>query len=309
MVIRSARPPADAASQDQHIVRGLTFIVIATLLLPTQDAAAKFLSGTMSPGQITWARFFFQVVLTLPFLLVLQGWRGLIPNRLWPNVLRGALVAVASASYFVSLKFMPLADALAVMFIQPFILTILSALIDKEHVGWRRRIAVTAGFVGVLFVVQPSWAVFGPVSLLPMASGVLFAFYVLLNRRMARHDTALTMQFTAGVSALLVMTLILAGGWLLDVPDLTPSAIGGGAALFLLLLMGMFGTAGHLFLVFGGRLAPSSLVAPMQYVEIVFAVLLGYVVFGDFPGPVKWVGIAIIVGAGVYVFWREARVR
>ncbi len=304
MAVRSPTP----VSQD-HAARGLTFILVAMLLLPAQDAVAKYLSSTISPGQITWARFFFQVILTLPFLLALQGWRGLIPNRLWPNALRGALVAVASAGYFVSLKFMPLADALAVMFIEPFILTILSALIDKEHVGWRRRIAVTVGFMGVLLVVQPSLAVFGPVALLPMGSGALFAFYVILNRRMARYDTPLTMQFTAGVAALLVMTLILAGAWLLDVPDLMPSALGGGTAILLLLAMGMFGTAGHLLLVFGGRLAPSSLVAPMHYLEIVFAVLLGYLVFGDFPGPMKWVGIAIIVGAGAYVFWREARIR
>jgi len=288
--------------------RGLTFVLFAMVLLPGQDAVAKFLSGAISPGQVAWARLLLQAMLTLPFLLYFQGWRGVVPKRLWPNVLRGALIAVASTLYFTALKFMPMADALAIMFIQPFILVILSAVIDKEHVGWRRRIAVAVGFLGVLIVVQPSWDVFGPVSLIPALSGTIFAFYILLNRRMARHDTPLTMQFTAGLGGLFVLTLVLAGGWLAEVPELTPSAIGSREAAWLL-LMGMLGTSGHLCFVQASRLAPSSLIAPMQYTEIVFAAIFGYLVFDDFPSLVKWVGILIIVASGAYVFWRESRAR
>ena len=230
-----------------------------------------------------------------------------MPKRLWPNVVRGALIATSSTMFFAAIKFMPLADAIAIFFIEPFILTILSAVIDKEHVGWRRRMAVATGFVGVIIVVQPSWDVFGPISLIPALGGTLFAVYVLLNRRLSAYDTPLTMQFTAGVTAFAVLTVVLGVGWLFGVPELMPSPV-GTSEIALLLLMGVFGTSGHLMFVHAGRLAPSSLIAPMQYVEIVFAALLGYLVFGDFPSLTKWFGIAIIVGSGAYVFFRESRV-
>ncbi len=304
-------PERGAASADEvaGAARGLTLFLVALVLLPGQDTIAKLLSADMSPGQVTWARFLFQVLLTLPFLLFFQGWRGLVPNRIGANALRGALLAAASTLYFIALKFMPLADALAIVFIQPFVLTILSAAIDKEHVGWHRRIAVVAGFVGVLIVVQPSWSVFGAASLIPVAAGICFAFYVLLNRRMSRFDTPLAMQLTAGLSGLLMLTLLLFAGWLGDVPELLPSSAVGMRQVGLLVLMGIFGTGGHLLFVYASKHAPSSLIAPLQYGEIVFAVIFGYLVFGDFPSPPKWLGIAIIVGSGAYVFWRERRVR
>jgi drug/metabolite transporter (DMT)-like permease len=276
------------------------------VLLPGQDAVAKYISGTVSPGQITWARFLLQTVFMLPFVLWFQGSAGLMPNRLWPNVLRGALIATSSMLFFAAIKFMPLADALAIFFVEPFILTILSAVVDKEHVNRSRQLAVVAGFIGVLIVVRPSYAVLGWVSLIPAAGGSIFAVYVLLTRRLSSHDTPLTMQFAAGASALLLLTPSLALGSLAGWPELSPSAVGAFEIGFLL-LMGVLGTTGHLLFVQGSRLAPSSLIAPMQYFEIVCAALLGYLVFGDFPDFWKWVGIAVIVGSGAYVFWGESR--
>jgi len=304
----SAAPASKSIHDQAAVVRGLGLVTVAMILLPGQDTIAKYISGSVSPGSISWARFFLQSLFTLPFILYFQGARGLVPNRLWMNAVRGALIAASSTAFFAAIKIMPIADAIAIFFIEPFILTILSAVVDKEDVGWRRRIAVATGFIGVLIVVQPSWSVFGPISLVPAVAGALFAVYVLLNRRMSAYDTPLTMQFTAGVSALAVLTAVLAVGGAIGMPELTPSRIGSREVAFLL-LMGVFGTSGHLLFVQGGKLAPSSLVAPMQYVEIVCAALLGYIVFGDFPNLAKWVGIAIIVGSGAYVFWRESRLR
>jgi drug/metabolite transporter (DMT)-like permease len=308
MKVAATDKAAVGASGEAAPRRGLALVTLAMILLPGQDTVAKYISDAVSPGQITWARFLLQTLFTLPFLLYLQGTAGLLPSRLGLNLLRGALIAGSSTLFFISIKFMPLADALAIFFIEPFILTILSAAIDKEHVGWRRRLAVIAGFVGVLIVVQPSWSVFGPMSLVPAAAGTIFAFYVILNRRAAYHDSALTMQFTAGLAALLILSACLSFGALAGIPDMSPSAVGSREVSFLI-LMGVFGTSGHLLFVLAARLAPSSLIAPMQYVEIVVAALLGYLVFGDFPSFWKWVGIAIIVTSGAYVFWRESRAR
>lgn len=305
----AATQPGSSSVDDQRaVLRGLGLCTLAMILLPGQDTIAKYISDTVTPAQLSWVRFFLQTLFTLPFILYFQGRRGLVPNRLWPNAVRGALIATSSTLFFLAIKFMPLADAIAIFFIEPFILTVLSAVVDKEHVGWRRRIAVATGFVGVLIVVQPSWNIFGPISLVPAAGGTLFAVYALLNRRLSAFDTPLTMQFTAGLSALIILTLGLIVGWLLGFAELSPSTVGAREAS-LLLLMGVFGTSGHLLFVQAGKLAPSSLIAPMQYVEIVFAALLGYLVFGDFPSFMKWLGIVIIVGSGAYVFWRESRPR
>lgn len=294
------------AADRRAVLRGLGLVVVAMILLPGQDAVAKYISGTVSPGQITWTRFLLQTLFMLPFVIYFQGTAGLLPNRLWPNVLRGALIATSSMLFFAAIKFMPLADALAIFFVEPFILTILSALVDKEHVNRSRRIAVVAGFVGVLIVVRPSYAVLGWISLIPAAGGCIFAVYVLLTRRLSSYDTPLTMQFAAGASALVLLTPCLALGALAGWPELSPAAVGAFEVGFLL-LMGVLGTTGHLLFVQASRLAPSSLIAPMQYFEIVCAALLGYLVFGDFPDFWKWVGIAIIVGSGAYVFWGESR--
>jgi drug/metabolite transporter (DMT)-like permease len=175
-------------------------------------------------------------------------------------------------------------------------------------VGWRRRLAVAAGFVGALIVIRPSYGVFGPIALLPLAAASLFAVYLLLNRRLARFDTPLTMQFSAGVAGTLTMTLLLPLGAALGEENLTPSA-GDAWAWTLMASIGLLATFGHLMVVQAFRAAPASLLAPFQYLEIVSATILGYALFGDFPDPWKWLGIAIIVASGVYVFWRESRRR
>ena len=165
-----------------------------------------------------------------------------------------------------------------------------------------------AGFVGVLIVVQPSWSVFGPVSLVPALAGALFAVYALLNRRLSAYDTPLTMQFTAGVSALAD-------------PDgrarrrLARSAFptsrrrrSDRARSRFLLLMGVFGTSGHLLFVQARQARAIVADRADAICRDRLRGALGYLVFGDFPDFWKWVGIAIIVGSGAYVFWRESRV-
>jgi drug/metabolite transporter (DMT)-like permease len=304
----SATTPSTEAADRDAVLRGLGLVTFAMFLLPGQDAIAKYISGTVSPGTIAWARFALQTLFTLPFLLYFQGLAGLYPNRLWPNVVRGVLVAMSSTLFFAAIKIMPLADALAITFISPFFLTILSAVFDKERIGWRRWTAVAAGFVGMLVIVRPSYAAFGWQALVPAASGFVFAVYTLLNRRLTAFDTPLTMQFTAGLSGCLFLTLVLGASWFVGLPDLSPSPLGLREIGFLL-CMGVFSVSGHLMYVQASKLAPTSLIAPMQYVEIAAAAVLGYAVFGDFPDFWKWVGIVIIVASGAYVFWRESRAR
>ena len=296
----------NVATTDEQsaLLRGLAYVAIAMLLLPGQDAVAKLAAASVPIVVINLARFVLQAGFTLPLLLRAQGWRGLVPNRLWPNVVRGVLIALSSGFFFTALKYLPLADALAIFFVEPLIVTVLSAVVDKEVVGWRRRIAVLVGFMGAMLVIRPSFGVFGWVSLLPLGGAFVFSIYIIMNRRLSRADTPLTMQFVSGTSAAILMGLTLLAGSILEIPALYPTAL-GVRELALLVLMGVLGTTGHLLLVHSARVVPSSLIAPFQYIEIVGATILGYALFGDFPDLLKWVGILIIVGSGVFVFWRE----
>ena len=296
--------PAAAGRDRPSVLRGLSCAILAMIVLPAQDAIAKYVSPTVSVGEINWARFALQILFTLPFLLWFQGRGGLLANRFWPNAVRGSLIATSSFLFFLALKFMPMADAIAIFFIEPFILVALSAFIDEEEVGLQGWVVVVVGFIGVLIVVRPSYDIFGPISLVPALGGFLFAIYVLMSRRLSLFDTPLTMQFTAGLAAMVLSTAALAAGWLMQIPQLAPTPIGAGE-FSLLLLMGVFGTAGHLLFVQATRLAPSSLIAPVQYVEIASAATFGYLMFGDFPDFWKWVGIAVIVASGASVLVRQ----
>ena len=205
------------------------------------------------------------------------------------------------------MKYMPLADAMAVFFVEPLMLTLLSAVVLKETVGWRRRIAVAVGFIGTLIVIQPSWELFGWVSLLPLGTAALFAVYLVLNRRLGVHDTPLVMQLYAGIGGTVTVIVALFLGASFGVSDMTLGTPATGMSWFLLFAIGAIATGGHLLVVQASRLAPASLLAPFQYLEIVMAVIIGLFVFQEFPTASKWLGIAIIIASGAYVVWREGK--
>lgn len=297
-------------AQTSH-VRGMAIMAFSMTLLPLMDAIAKWLAteGALSPGQVTFFRFMLQMLFAGALVVAAGGIARLRPVRLWPNLLRGVLIGLASLLFFIAVKYMPLADAIAVFFIEPMILTVLSGIFLKEPVGWRRWSAVIVGFAGALIVIQPSFALFGPVSLLPLGTATLFAVYMLLNRRLSSQDGLLVMQCLAGLGGLVATAFGLLVGLAFGIEDL---ALGLPARAFdwgLILVLGLLATFGHLFVVAAFRHAEASLLAPFQYIEIISATIVGLLVFGDFPSASKWAGIAIIVASGLYTFWRESRRR
>ena len=177
-----------AAPNASDPVRGLSLMLVAMLILPAMDVIAKYLSDTITGVQVAQARFGFQMLVLLPAVLLVHGVGGLVPKNLWLNTVRSIVMAGAIASFFTALKWMPVADAIAVFFLEPMILTVLSALFLGEKVGWRRMLAVSFGFVGAMIVVRPSYDVFGPVSLLPMLAAFLFACYLMLTSKLSRSE-------------------------------------------------------------------------------------------------------------------------
>jgi drug/metabolite transporter (DMT)-like permease len=259
----------------------------------------------MSPGQVTFSRFFFQLACTLPLLFAAFGWAALSAKRPWVNLLRGALHGAASLLFFVAVKYMPLADVFAIYFVEPFMLAALSALFLGDKVGWRRWLAIVVGFGGAMIVIQPSFEIFGWKALLPVACAFLYALYLFMNRAVGEADSPLTMQTMAGIGGTVFMAAALWVGASAGVADFVPSLPASWLGLVLLLILGSISGYAHMLVVRAFRLAPLSLLAPFQYFEIISATILGYALFGDFPNVSKWIGILIIVGSGLFIIWRE----
>jgi drug/metabolite transporter (DMT)-like permease len=288
-------------------LQGMFLMAGAMIVLPAMDAIAKFMATFegMSPGQVTFYRFFFQLACTLPILFAIFGWKALHAKRPWMNLLRGVLHGAASLLFFVAVKYMPLADVFAIYFVEPFMLAGLSALFLGEKVGWRRWTAIVVGFGGAMIVIQPSYEIFGLKALLPVCCAFLFSLYLFMNRAIGMADSPLTMQTMAGIGGTVFMTAALFVGNGLGVGDFQVSLPSSGLGLVLIVILGSLSGYVHLIVVRAFRMAPLSLLAPFQYFEIISATVLGYALFGDFPSFSKWIGVLIIVASGLFVIWRE----
>lgn len=284
--------------------RAMIMMIVAMLILPGIDAIAKWLSDSISSGQVTWSRFFFQVILMSPLLLTTRGpWFN---HSLLLHAVRGTLIAVATLLFFTGLKYLPIADAISIFFIEPLVVTLLSALLLGESVGWRRFSAIAIGFIGAIIIIRPTFSVVGWPVLYPIGAAICFSFYILLTRKLVAHEDPVRLQFFTGVFGCLVMSVALIFGTynqieIFTVSPPTPAQWG------LLAGLGLIATVGHLLVVHAFRGAPVSILAPFQYIEIIGATILGLLVFNEFPDPVTWLGVLIIVGSGIYVFHRESR--
>ncbi len=274
------------------------------MIVPVMDAIAKHLGDSMSPVQITWGRFFFQFMIMAAVLIALHGPRSLISNRPWVHSIRGAQLAISTVFFFWSLIYLPLANAIAIFFVQPMILTLISALFLGEPVGWHRRIAVLAGFAGALLIIQPGADSFSWASLLPLGSAFFYACYLATTRAFANVDSPINMQFASGLAAAIMLSFVLMVASFSEHRLFSPSMPTNIEWLWLILI-GMIAAVGHLLVVMAVSKAPTSLLAPFGYTEIIAATALGWIVFRDWPDLLSWLGIAIIILSGLYVFDRE----
>lgn len=290
----------------ENPLKGMAIMAVCMIILPFMDAIAKYMATfeAMSPGQVTFYRFFFQFVCILPLVLV-TGTAVFRAKRPWMNLLRGVLHAAASLMFFVAVKYMPLADVFAIYFVEPFMLTMMSAIFLGEKVGWRRWLAIVIGFGGAMIVIQPSYAIFGWTALLPIVCAFLYTLYLFSNRAIGEADSPLVMQTMAGVGGTLFMAAAIGVGSGMGEANFAPSLPSSWLGLVLLIVLGSISGYMHLLVVRAFRLAPLSLLAPFQYFEIISATVLGYALFGDFPTASKWLGIAIIVASGLFIIWRE----
>ena len=296
-----------AHSPQSSTLRAMGIMAGCMMILPIMDAIAKYmaLSMNMSPAQVTFYRFFFQLLSTLPLILMISPRELLRAKRPWANFLRGILHAAASLMFFTAVKYMPLADVFAIYFVEPFMLTIMCAVFLGDKVGFARWAAIIVGFIGAMIVIQPSFEIFGWTSMLPVACAFLFSIYLFMNKLLGDGDSALVMQTMSGISGTIFMGLVLLIAAPFESPDFTMSLPGWDHGLFLLIMLGSISGFMHLLIVKAFRMAEVSVLAPFQYFEIISGVALGYMFFADFPTPSKWLGIVIIVASGLFIIWQE----
>ncbi len=277
---------------------GIALMLGFCFLAPFGDGIAKVIGDTYPLAMLLLARFGIQAVILLPL-----GRPWTVPRHHLPLiVLRTVLHIVGIGAMFLSLRFLPLADAVAIAFVMPFVLLLLGHLILNEEVGPVRLSACAVGFVGTLLVIQPNFTDVGAAALLPLSVAVTFAGFILVTRMLAKECDPIALQGCSGWIALALLAPLIA--LTRDWPELTWVWPTGNTA-WLLLAVGIIGTLAHLLMSWSLRYAPASTLAPMQYLEIPVATVLGYLMFNDFPNGLAALGIVITIAAGLFIVVRE----
>ena len=274
------------------------------VLAPMGDAVAKILGETVPLGQLLVVRFAVQAIILIPMVWATKlAWR-MSGRVLQLAFLRTVLHIFGIGAMFTALQYLPLANAVAIAFVMPFIMLLLGKYVLGEEVGARRLIACSVGFVGTLLVVQPSFAEVGWPALLPLVVALNFSFFMLITRKIAKETNPIGLQAVSGVMAVCIIVPLLAITTSSGIDALTlmaPSAF----EWTMLWAIGALGTMAHLLMTWSLRYAPSATLAPMQYLEIPIATVIGFWVFQDLPNGMAAIGIAITVAAGVYIILRE----
>lgn len=283
---------------------GILYMVAFALIAPVMDSFAKLIGDGMAVAQVATLRFAMQAALLTP-LAAAMGWLHRPHTReMVLHLIRATLLLIATGFFFYALHFMPVADAIAIFFVEPFILTLLGGLLLGEQIGPRRYIACTVGFCGALLIIRPSFQDSGLIALFPLVTAFLFAFYMILTRQMAIRMHPITLQAYTGLAALPIAIPVL---WAFNGSGIGPldPSWPDMRIFWLLIVLGLCATASHICISFALKHAPASVLAPVQYLEIVTATALGFYIFGDLPDLISFAGISLIVGSGLFVFLRE----
>lgn len=291
-------------SPSDRILPGVALMIAFCIVAPLIDVASKLAAQGVPVGVIVLGRGVVQAALMLPFVPAMRLPFALGRGELALVTFRALLLVVSTYCFVAAVRVMPIADALAIVFVEPFVILLIGRFAFGEEVGPRRLAACAVGFAGSLLVIQPSFAAFGAVALFPLGTAVSFALYVIVTRRLSQSLHPVPMQFhTAALSALICLPL-LALGTLAGEPS-TTFVLPQGIFWLWVFCVGLASAVSHMAITYALKFAPSSTLAPLHYLEIVTAVLFGYLVFGNFPNVLTLTGIAVIVASGLYIIHRE----
>jgi len=283
-----------------NALKGIAFMIAAMICLPIKDGMVKILgSGGYPPLEILWAQFTVVYLILAPIVLMRYGAAKLWPRPLGDQLLRGVFTILGIGLFYWAVQYIPLATTTAIYFLAPLVVTALSPMILKESVDLRRWIAVVAGFLGVSLILRPELLAVNEGYLIAFVGGFAIAGFYMYNRKLATGDPIIVMVAHSVLMGVILLSLAMPFVWvpprLADLP-LIAGFIG-------------FSMAGQLLQMTAFKHAPASIVSPFQYTAILSATAFGFVFLGEFPDGLTWLGIAVVVGSGLYNALREGRVK
>jgi drug/metabolite transporter (DMT)-like permease len=289
---------AEFAHRRRQRLTGIALMCCAVALFACLDTTAKYLNTQMDSLEIAWARYTSAFLLTLIVSNPLTQPALLRTKRMKLQITRALLLVGSTALNFLALRWLQLDEALSIIFTFPFIVAIASGPMLGEWLGWRRWSAICFGFAGVLLITRPGLGGMHPAALLSLAATVCYGLYAVITRIVSRTDSNQTSLFYANFIGALVMLPVIPFVWH------TPSNW-----LIALMLMGtgVLGSAGHFCLIAGHKLAPASVLSPFVYTQLIWVVILGYLVFDHVPTGWTMAGAAMVIGSGLYLLYRERK--
>ncbi len=276
-------------------MKAIIFSLLGWMFLPVMDGFAKYLSADLPILQITWARYFFTVVFTLPIMFFFFKKQLVWSDKPKLQILRGLILLFANICFFYSISVIALAKALTLAFIAPLIVTAFSPLLLGEKVGFKRWTAVVIGFIGSLVVIRPGFLEINLASVSALGTGFLYGFYLIITRKLSTSDNPLLTLLITGMVGAVLVSLIIPFYWVK--PTINQWSLMAG--------IGIFACIGHLFLILSLKYADASKLAPFGYTEIIPNVLIGYYFFSEIPDSWTYLGLIIIVLSGLYISRRE----
>ncbi len=301
-VVETGIEPADQAHTiDPGIIKGIPLALAAVFCFAIMDTMAKYLGQFYPVLALVWARYTVHMLIMLAWLgpkMKLDLVRTANPRL---QILRGLFLVGSTCFFFQALRYMPMAEASAIGFVTPLLVTLFAVPILKEKISRRRWIAVIVGFIGVLIIIRPGSRVFSAAALLPLCTALCFSLYQIITRKVHQDNARTSLFYSALVGSLALTVVLVISHFVVPVTYYAPTAWHS----VLILMLGVVGGIGHLVLIRALRKAPASVLAPFYYSQLVWIIIFGYLAFGDFPDNWTLLGIIVIVGSGLYVAYGE----
>lgn len=288
----------------QRPLLGVLLVLCAGLCFALLDNSAKLLGATMPVLLFMWARYAFQALTMLVWLGLQKGRAGFRSAHPRFQLLRGGLLLSTSALSFYGVQMMPVAEFTAIGMLAPVVVTVLAAWWLRERVSWQRWSLVGGAFIGALIVIRPGSGVFGWAALMPLGLALSYGTFQVLTSKLSSLENPFTTHFYTGAVGALALTPVL---WLAQVPVWTLLSQASSQQWLLIVLIGAMGTLGHLLLILALGMARTGALMPFVYAQILFAALVGWLMFSHIPDGWAWTGMAVIAACGASSVWLNFR--
>jgi drug/metabolite transporter (DMT)-like permease len=286
------------ADSARNRLTGIGLVSLTYLVFSLLDGSAKWLVSVMPVIMVVWLRFATHVLVAGVVLFPLRGF-NLVRTQHWRwHIVRALMFVAMTGINFWALQYLQLTVTSSIFFSVPLIIALISASFLGERLDAGKWIAIVAGFAGVLVIVRPWGAEFHPAMLASVVNALMYAAFMMMTRRLAAYDSPETIQYLPAVGATIGLAPFAFAAW--EWP-------GGWLEWTVACLMGVLGGLGHYLLALAHRYAPASVIAPFLYQQVIYMALFGYLVFADVPSVWVWLGAAIVVASGLYLFARERK--